>query len=255
MSNTIIPMPQLTVSGAYTLFRWGVNPLSLNEAYLHLPLATSLPALALTQLRTLPVKKACSDPRVQLAAACGAWTVWAERTGRIRIPVSARYFGLVFVGTISAGVLASAYLAAKYYFRKRAPDDVETLVFDALCAVDAGGSSFSEADQALAQGDGAEAKKKRRFHFLPYLVRSIKSDSPLPQDNAANRMVVRKKVVNFANKHGIRPHHTQEFVDLAIDLILTPTRKDIESAQFKKTTTVTLRDAEYAYWGGRKAVL
>lgn len=247
--------PRLSFAEALTLYRWGVNPFDLNEAYLNLPLAKTLPALARARVNNFPVRKVCAKRSVQLSAAAVTGLLVAAQTGRIRIPGIVRYGGLVFIGAGTSIVLTSAYQFAKYYLRKRAPYDVEAMIHEANLFVDSGVATFTDTDKAEAIGDSATAQKKRRFHFLPYCVRSIKSECGLYRDNAANRMVIRKKVANFATTHGIRPHHQQEFIDLAIDLILMPTRKDIASSQFKKSTTSVLREAEFAYWGGRKADL
>lgn len=248
---------RLTISDAFKLYRWGVNPFQLNEAYLSLPVASALPALArnkIQQIPSLPIRaiNKLTPQALILGGAATCWIVAAKRPGGPLIPRTLRYSGLVFIGAVGAVVLTSAYQFAKYYLARRAPTHVEHVFGNTLSVVDFHVDAPTEADRPLLTGEGPASRRKRRDCFLPFAVRSLKSELGLMQDNAANRMVLRKKVSNCAEKHGIRPHHQQEFIDLAITLILTPSKKDIEAAQYAKTTSHVLREAEFAYWSGRK---
>lgn len=101
----------------------------------------------------------------------------------------------------------------------------------------------------------AAGKRARRTRYLPLLIRAMKSQEGLIKDNAANRMMLRKKIFNHATEWGIKPPHIQEFIDIAIVMVLTPSDKDIEAAQFSNTRAIKSRWDEFIAWGGRIASL
>lgn len=231
------------------------EPLTLKQLYtrkispFEIPADDLPPALVITNYtdRAVALSRKIYDEHPELAIAGGLSGVLVSR-----------FFGrksLIAAGlTIGAAVAPLSYCAYKWFTTLRAPDSVQTLVAKTV-AYSEDNPEFTDYDKEHVKEPGPIGRRSRRWAYLPYAIRAIKSDVGLISDCSSNRQIIRKKLYNHAIEHGIRPHHIQEFIDLGIDLVLTPSDKDVASQQTRRTGTVISRNAEFAYWGGRRAAL
>lgn len=233
-------------------------------------MSSTTPNLTLRQIYTRKISPA-SIPEDDLPSLLRPSTLWEKLAelpslvaenqdtsivGGIAALAASRFLGRKTLAV--AGLLAGATalpLSLHVYRRLvtlRAPAEVQETVAKTISYSEED-PEFTDYDKEHVKIDGPTGRRSRRWAFMPFAVRSIKADIGLVADNAANRLVVRRKFFNMAFEHGIRPHHIQEIIDLGIDAVLTPSDKDIEALQYRRTTTIISRNAEFAYWGGRKA--
>lgn len=133
------------------------------------------------------------------------------------------------------------------------PLTVQKLAYEVIDAAE-NSEELDEGDvKAACKAPSAQGKHARRTRYLPLLIRAMKAQEGLIKDNAANRMMLRKKIFNHATEYGLRPTHIQEIIDIAIEMVLLPSDKDIQAAQVRRTNAVKSRWAEFAAWGGRIA--
>lgn len=159
------------------------------------------------------------------------------------------------IALVCSVALYKCVVALYRWFTTRVlPLEVQLQARELVDAVDLG-DDLDDEQKAAVKLSSAAGRRARRTRYLPILVREIKAEKGLLKDTAANRMVLRKLIFIHATDHGIRPTHIQEFVDLAISMILTPTANDIEAAQHERTNAVQGKWSEFIAWGGRIASL
>lgn len=133
------------------------------------------------------------------------------------------------------------------------PLSVQMLAFEVIDAAESEEDFDDDEVKKLVKIPGAEGKTARRTRYLPIVIRSLKAELGLLKDNAANRMVLRKKIYNHATEYGLRPTHIQSIMEIAIQAILLPSDNDILAAQLRNTNAFKSRWAEFLNWGGRIA--
>lgn len=148
-------------------------------------------------------------------------------------------------------VFATAFKPLYQYFTARrltAAEEEEARV--ALVQADSD-APFTRADEELIVMDTPKGKKARRHRWLPVVVRTIKNDMGVPIDCASNRSVIRKKYLALAVAHGLRPTHIAETIDVAIELVLLPSKNQVGAAKTRQSNVFRDRWTEFKYWGGQ----
>lgn len=70
--------------------------------------------------------------------------------------------------------------------------------------------------------------KKRYTHLL---VLSVKNRFGLPVDNKANRLAIRKTLLDEMTAHGIRPAHIAQVIDVCVELVFIPNDDQLRAEQ------------------------
>lgn len=92
------------------------------------------------------------------------------------------------------------------------------------------------------------SKRNRHVRFVKDAIHSVRAVMGLPTDNAANRLVVRKKLINAMEEHGMRLSHISAHIDLAIEAVFIPSENQVIARGVKNTSPV--RDLISRYYGG-----
>lgn len=110
-----------------------------------------------------------------------------------------------------------------------------------------------ELEQDAKNDDGAPvgpARLNRHQQFTLDAIRSVKAEMGVMSDTTANRMVVRKKLLTRMEDRGMRPSHIHMHLDMAIAVVMTPDRVQINGQAALRTDLRTNRINEYRRWGG-----
>jgi hypothetical protein len=69
-----------------------------------------------------------------------------------------------------------------------------------------------------------------------------------PKYTEANVLVVRRKVSDIMEEHGVRPTHRAALMPLAVALVFTPMREEVLAAQFMASYAAARRREEAGVW-------
>jgi hypothetical protein len=77
---------------------------------------------------------------------------------------------------------------------------------------------------------------RRKAPFRSYLLSCAKAKFGCPTDNTANRLCVRKYLVDLCHNHGVIARHTAENVDIVAEMVFVPTRAELVAAAARRTS-------------------
>jgi hypothetical protein len=98
--------------------------------------------------------------------------------------------------------------------------------------------------------------KRNRGNYVAAVVSQIKNVLGVPQQTAANRLVVRRMANNIMRQHGVRPTHIREHIELVIAGVFVPDAHDQRGAEVLASNRVSklrseLNNAGPQTWLGR----
>lgn len=110
-----------------------------------------------------------------------------------------------------------------------------------------------ELEHGAKNDDGAPVgpvRMNRHQQFIIDAIRSVKAEMGVMSNSAANRMVVRKKLLIRMEDRGMRPSHIHMHLDMAIAVVMTPDRVQINGQAALHTHLHKDRVNDYKRWGG-----
>lgn len=95
--------------------------------------------------------------------------------------------------------------------------------------------------------------QRARRGYAGRVARQVKADRGFgtPKYTEANLLVVRRKVADIMEEHGVRPTHIAALMPLAVALVFTPMREEILAAQFMASAAAAQRREEAGTWSRR----
>lgn len=85
--------------------------------------------------------------------------------------------------------------------------------------------------------DVVEVSRHRRLphhhrgHYASAVVSEIKNRLGCPAPNAANLLAVRRMAINIITKHGLRPSHVREVIEIVVAGVFVPDSSDLRGAK------------------------
>lgn len=108
----------------------------------------------------------------------------------------------------------------------------------------------------LAQ-DVVEVKRHRRVRkhnrYARAVAAEIKNRLGCPAPNAANLLAVRRMANNIMEKHGVRPSHIRQTIELVVAGVFVPDEEDLRGAKVLQSVSVAALREELADAGPRSA--
>jgi hypothetical protein len=156
--------------------------------------------------------------------------------------MGSRAFALSVVGIGAVAVAGAGVLLYRWWVRDA---DLRAIVAKADAALVDLTSPSDELDvDELIEDDRivdfSSEKPKRvreKAPFRKYLYRQGKAKFGTPSCNSANRMVVRKFLVDVCKQHGVIARHIADNVDFVTEAIFVPSDDELVSMAVSKTST------------------
>lgn len=107
--------------------------------------------------------------------------------------------------------------------------------------------------------DVVEVTRHRRLphrhngHYAAAVVSEIKNRLGCPAANAANLLVVRRMANNIIGKHGLRPSHVREVIELVVAGVFVPDESDLRGAKVLASVGISELRSELANAGPTSA--
>lgn len=108
--------------------------------------------------------------------------------------------------------------------------------------------NMEDVDPALAM----RCQRARRG-YAGRVARQVKADRGFgtPKYTEANMLVVRRKVADIMEEHGVRPTHIAALMPLAVALVFTPMKEEVLAQQFMASAAAAQRREEAGTWSRR----
>lgn len=121
----------------------------------------------------------------------------------------------------------------------------ETTGLEMLDRVDSDELEVGETGAAPWGDEPWRVTASNRTRFLGAVVREAKNEFGVPEDNAANRLVLRKFIRDKMVDRGMRPSHISTFLDFAIEMVFVPSINQLQAKRLRKSAAWVDRVTAY----------
>lgn len=104
-----------------------------------------------------------------------------------------------------------------------------------------GVTEFTVKGEMDACTDTNVVRPDRKRNYVRSVVAEVKNRFGTPTDNSANRLAVRKSLLDIMKTHKLRPSHINQMIDLCVVLVFTPNDVELVASTLNECREVTVR--------------
>lgn len=90
--------------------------------------------------------------------------------------------------------------------------------------------------------------KKSKKDYMQAIIAEIKVKLGTPQNNEANRQIIRRTARGLLEAHGLRPTHQASIMPIIIEAVLTPSNMEMEASMWANSQAVRKRRTGKVGW-------